>query len=105
MTALVVSILWLSAPTSAFAETVDVTLQDNQFSPNKISVPAGSPFELRIKNKDVIEEIISIDQAHVEFVVTPGARVRQEMPALKAGSYELVGKMNPDTAKATLVAE
>lgn len=90
-------------PALAHAVTVEVTLQENQFSPSTITLPADEASVLRIRNVDVAEEILAIENTPVEAVLKPSARTKVELPALAAGHYQLIGKMNPDTAKATLV--
>ena len=108
LVSLAVASTWLlgGGVLSAHAQTeIALTIENNRFQPEEITVKASTPFVLVITNKDKGPEELDMQQPRIEKVIPAGKTVRLKMPALKPGKYPFVGEYHSETAKATIVAE
>src|SRR5262245_61173568 len=65
-------------------------MEKDRFVPAELRVPAGKPFVLVLTNKDDISHELDIPKLRLEKKVRPGQTIKLRMPALKAGTYELI---------------
>jgi hypothetical protein len=98
----------LTLVASATAQTasgpVTITVRDNKFEPNEVSIPAGVKAELVIRNqqqKPAEFESVSLKR---EKVIPPGRSVSIFVGPLKAGRYEFTDDFHPAT-KGVLVVK
>jgi hypothetical protein len=84
---------------------IPLLIEKNRFQPDVVKVKAGAPFVLVITNKDKTPEEFDMQQPRIEKVIPAGKTVRLRMPALKPGTYDVVGEYHAETAKARIVAE
>lgn len=108
MVGLAVAGAWLLGghvlPATAQPE-IALTIENNRFQPEEITVKAGTPFVLVITNKDKAPEEFETRDLRIEKVIPAGKTVRLKMPALKPGTYGFVGEYHAQTAKGRIVAE
>ena len=97
----------LAAPVAWAQTAVDVplTIQNNRFSPESVTVKAGTPFVLVIANKDAGAEEFESKDLRIEKIIPGGKTVRLKMPALKPGTYRFFGEYHEKTAQGRIVAE
>jgi len=67
-----------------------VTMTEFKFQPASLSATAGRPITLHLKNAGTVDHQFRIDQAGVDVTVKPSQTATQEIPALAAGSYDVV---------------
>ena len=85
--------------------TVNLTLKDHRFTPDKVTVPAGQRIRIELANEDAASEEFDSDDLHVERDVTPHGKVVFEIGPLKPGAYSFIGELHADTATGQIVAE
>jgi plastocyanin len=91
-------------PAAAQTEIV-LTIENNRFHPEEITVKAAAPFMLVISNRDKAPEEFEIQDLRIEKVIPAGKTVRVRVPALKPGTYRFVGEYHERTAKGSILAE
>jgi plastocyanin len=84
---------------------IAVAIEGHRFIPVQITVAAGVPFVLLVKNEDRTAEEFESRELHVEKVVPAGKTVRIRIAALKKGTYPFFGDFHPTTAQGRIVAE
>jgi plastocyanin len=74
----------------AFADMpqIPIVLQNHQFAPSEVTVPAGVKVELRIHNRQNIPAEFESGALHREQVMTPGATISVYVGPLDPGHYE-----------------
>ena len=85
--------------------TVEVTLENDAFSPAEVKVPAGKPFVLKVTNKGADAAEIEATEAKIEKVVTGNSVIIVRVRPLQPGRYLFVNEYKEDTVKGYLVAE
>ena len=103
-------VLILAAALGAPAECADspeipLTIENHRFTPEEITVKAGTSFILIIVNKDAMAEEFESHDLRIEKVIPAGKTLRLRMPPLKKGTYGFIGDFNPSTAKGRIIAE
>ena len=84
---------------------VVLVIEANRFQPEEVRVKAGAPFVLVVTNRDKTAEEFESRELRIEKVIPSGKTVRLRMPALKAGTYPIVGEYHAKTAKGRIIAE
>ena len=84
---------------------VVLVIEANRFQPEEVRVKAGAPFVLVVTNRDPGPEEFESRELRIEKVIPSGKTVRLRMPALKAGTYPIVGEYHAKTAKGRIIAE
>jgi hypothetical protein len=82
--------------------TLELTLKDHRFNPEKIEAPAGTRLELHVINLDTTSEEIESYALNREKVVRANGRIVLYLPPLPPGRYDLYGEEHPDSAQAVL---
>lgn len=85
------------------AEPVRLTLQNHQFSPDRVTVPAGERFQIEVFNRDPTPSEFESHDLRFEKVVTANSRITVYAGPLKPGSYKFFDDYHPD-AIGTIVA-
>ena len=86
------------------ADPVVLTLKDNLFMPNAITVPAGERLRIQVKNEDMTPAEFESSDLRVEKIVAGGAQISVMVGPLKPGTYKFFDDYHPDTAQGTLTA-
>ena len=92
---------------NAFADEDDFSLviQNHQFEPSELIIPANKKIKLRIENKDSTPEEFESHELNREKLVAGKSAVTIYIGPLKAGRYPFWGQFNEKTAKGTVVAQ
>ena len=78
---------------------------NHRFEPDRIQVPAGAKFQLKVKNTDdTADEFESVD-LNREKLVAPGQTITVFLGPLDPGTYKFFGDFHQDTAQGVLVAK
>lgn len=95
------------AATGAGAADPSFTLviEDHRFEPAEVRVPAGTAFELVVKNADATPEEFESHDLDLEKVIPGGGEALFRIDPLEPGTYEFFGEFNPDTARGSVIAE
>jgi plastocyanin len=87
-----------------------VVAQNIQFSPTKVTAPAGTPFDITFENKDKIPHNWAVYPSATDpaelfkgDIVTGPTVVTYHVPALKAGTYQFRCDVHPASMFGTLV--
>lgn len=95
-----------AAPVFADAQnTYELTLKDHRFDPAQITVPAGQPVILHVKNLDAQAEEFDSGDLKTEKVIAGNGVGTIHLHALKAGRYKFEGEYHEDTAQGVLIAQ
>jgi heme/copper-type cytochrome/quinol oxidase subunit 2 len=84
---------------------VPLAMEKDRFVPVELRVPAGKAFVLVLTNKDDISHELDIPKLRIERKIRPGQTLKLRMPALKAGTYELVDDDSTPTLNGVIIAE
>jgi len=104
--ALILSVGAVGTPArSAEPPEIPLTIENHRFTPEEITVTAGTSFVLVITNKDATPEEFESHDLRIEKVIPAGKALRLRMPALKKGTYNFIGDFNQSTAKGRIIAE
>lgn len=92
---------------AAYAEnsTIDLRFENHRFAPERLVVPAGQPFVIKVSNasKQTIEfESFKLNR---EKVVQPGESVMVRLPALTPGTYDFYDDFHRDVPQGSIVAK
>ncbi len=82
-----------------------LVFHNHRFVPDRIEVPAGRKFQLRVKNTDsTADEFESVD-LNREKLVAAGQTITVFLGPLSPGTYKFFGDFHQDTAQGVLVAK
>jgi hypothetical protein len=85
--------------------TIEISLQNDAFTPAEFKVPANRPFVLKVVNLEKSAVEIEATELKIEKVVAPGAAMIARVKPQKPGRYLLVNEYKEDLVKAFAVAE
>jgi plastocyanin len=74
-----------------------IALQNNQFVPNQLTIPAGVKVKLVVKNANPVPSEFESTQLHREQVVTAGQQITVYVGPLDPGAYEFFDDFHPTT--------
>jgi len=96
----------LAGATPARADDLPtLVFHNHRFEPDRIQVPAGAKFQLKVTNTDdTADEFESVD-LNREKLVAPGQTITVFLGPLAAGEYKFFGDFHQDTAQGVLVAK
>ena len=102
--------LFVVSATSVFALaddeiTVEVTLQNDAFTPAEVKVPAGKAFVLKVVNRDSSAAEIEAKELKIEKVVAGNSEILARVKAQEPGRYLFVNEYKEDTVKGFVVVE
>lgn len=98
---LVSSSAWAHHPTK---DQYNLTIENHKFTPEKLDVPADTPFKLIVQNNDDTAEEFEMNSPKMEKVIPPKSAAVLKFSPIKAGEYKFVGEYHEDTAKGVLNA-
>jgi uncharacterized cupredoxin-like copper-binding protein len=79
----------VSAPSGAGGgATVEVMAKEFSFTPAKLTLKAGQPSTIALKNTGSIEHDLTVDDADFKLSVTSGKTGEKELKVAKPGTYE-----------------
>ena len=86
-----------AAPARADLPSFAIALQNNQFVPGEIMIPAGVKVELVVSNANPVPSEFESTQLHREQVVTAGQKITVYIGPLDPGTYEFFDDFHPTT--------
>jgi high-affinity iron transporter len=100
-----VAALLASGPSVRAEDLPILVFHNHRFAPDRIQVPTGEKFQLKVKNTDdTADEFESVD-LNREKLVTPGQTITVFLGPLEPGEYKFFGDFHQDTAQGILVAK
>lgn len=82
-----------------------LTIENHEFQPKTLTIPANTRVRLTVVNKDSTPEEFESNEFNVEKIIMPKGKITVFVGPLKPGSYNFFGEFHMDTAQGTLVAE
>lgn len=82
-----------------------LTIENHQFIPAEIQVPAGQRIVITVVNKDPSSEEFESHDLKVEKIVPPNGKAIVRLGPLKPGRYPFVGEFHADTAQGTVIVK
>jgi Cupredoxin-like domain len=99
-------LLALLLPLNAFADDeYSLVIENHQFSPNEISIPAGKKIRLNIENRDATPEEFDSHALNREKVLMGNSTGLVFIGPLEPGEYPFMGEFHADTAQGKVVAK
>jgi hypothetical protein len=98
-------ILALATGVPAQDRSYTLEINDHQFHPTEIEIPAGQKIALIVKNNDTTPEEFESIELRREKVVPGGDQITVYIGPLKPGKYEFFGDFNPKTARGHIIAK
>jgi len=87
----------LASPAMAGQE-VSLVLADHKFTPDHVTVPAGTRFKIHVTNNDATPDEFESPALRVEKIVMPGQTITVSAGPLTPGSYAFFDDYHPETA-------
>jgi len=94
-----------AAANAADAPTIEVTLQNDTFSPAEVKVAANTAVILKFINKDAAAAEIEAKDLNIEKVVVGNSEIIVRVRPLKPGKYLFVNEYKEDVTKGYVVVE
>jgi hypothetical protein len=102
---MVVAVLLAAGPPAQADDLPVLVFKQHRFVPDRIEVPAGAKFQLKVQNTDdTADEFESLD-LNREKLVAPGKTITVFLGPLDPGEYKFFGDFHQDTAQGVLVAK
>ena len=102
---IVTGMLSVGAATAADPATIEVTLQNDAFSPAEVKVAAGTAVVLKFINKDAGAAEIEAKDLNIEKVVVGNSEIIVRVRPQKPGKYLFVNEYKEDVTKGYVVVE
>jgi len=91
--------------TTVHAEDYVITIKNNQFSPNELSIPAGQKIKIIVKNQDATPAEFESYELNREKVVTANSEITVYIGPLNPGIYGYFDDFHRDTTKGTIIVK
>jgi hypothetical protein len=99
----ILSALFVASSFAAERVTVEITIKDHKFIPERVIAPEGKVLVLLISNQDdVVEEFESLELKR-EKVIPPRSKAKVVVGPLKAGEYKFFGEFHDPQPQGVLV--
>lgn len=85
--------------------TLPLVIENHQFTPAEIHVPAGKEVVLQVENRDPSAEEFDSSALKIEKVIAGGHKSPVRLHSLAPGRYPFMGEFHSDTAQGVVVAE
>jgi len=82
-----------------------LTIENHQFAPAELRIPAGEKVRLRIENRDPTAEEFESHDLNREKLIAGGGSATLFVGPLKAGTYRFFGEFNEATCHGRLIVE
>lgn len=92
-----VALAGMLTPALAADPQVPLAVQNHQFVPAQVSIPANTKVELLVSNRQATPAEFESSSLHREKVVPPGATVSVYVGPLDPGQYDFFDDFNPKT--------
>ena len=86
-------------------ESYKITIENHQFSPEVLVIPAGQKVKIVVENLDPTPEEFESFDLNREKVVAGKAAITIFIGPLKPGTYEYFGEFHQDTAQGTILVK
>lgn len=95
------------APQNVMAsdDEVSLVIQNHQFQPNELQIPAGKKIRLIIDNRDSTPEEFESFELNREKVIGGNSKASLFVGPLKAGRYPFFGDFNQKTAQGVIIVK
>jgi len=90
---------------AAYAEDYVLTLKNNQFSPNVLTIPAGQKVKIIVKNQDATPAEFESSDLNREKIVGANSEIFVYVGPLDAGKYGYFDDFHRNTTSGTLIAK
>ena len=97
-------LLVAAVPARAASDEVTLVIQDHQFRPAEVVVPAGQKIKLVIENRDATPEEFESPALAREKRIVGNSSATLYIGPLAPGRYPFVGEFHEKTAKGVVVA-
>lgn len=101
-------LLALILSTNVMAEDMpyfELRIKNHKFNIEKIEVPAGKKFKIKVINEDPTSEEFESNSMIVEKFLGPKRSLTVTLGPLKPGTYEYFGEFHMKTAKGIVIAK
>ncbi len=101
-------LLALIFSTNVMAEDMpyfELRIKNHKFNIEKIEVPAGKKFKIKVINEDPTSEEFESNSMIVEKFLGPKRSLTGTLGPLKPGTYEYFGEFHMKTAKGIVIAK
>jgi plastocyanin len=102
--ALALAAIPVSGTLAEDAAAISIRLTDKGFEPAEITVPAGKPFTLSVKNETGAAAEFESNELRIEKVIAAGAEATVRVRAPAAGRHVFVNEFNEEV-KGLIIAE
>jgi hypothetical protein len=102
---LLLAAILTNSPAAAWAETLQLTLQNHKFRPAEAQIPANQPLTIEITNLDPTPSEFESKTLRVEKVVAGHAKISVQIRPLPPGRYRFFDDYNEDTTEGFLVVK
>lgn len=97
---------FLVAPVASAADgEFNLVIQNHQFQPTEIQVPAGQKIRLIIENRDASPEEFESYELNREKLIAGNSKASVFIGPLTAGRYPFFGDFNQKTAQGVIIAK
>ena len=94
-----------AGPAMAAEQGIEMTLAAHHFTPDHVTVPAGTRFKLRVTSHDSTPDEFESQALRVEKIVMPGQTITVTAGPLAPGKYDVFDDYHPETAQAVVEAQ
>ena len=101
--AILFSCLLVSVP--AQAKDYVLTLKNNKFTPQELTVPAKQKVKITVKNEDATPAEFESSDLNREKIVPAHGQISVIVGPLDAGTYAFLDEFRKDTATGTLIVK
>lgn len=101
----IAALVMSTAPSLASDTQIDIALTDAGFEPAQISVPAGTPFTLRFRNRTNMAAEVESRDMRFEKLVAAGGEIVVKVRPVGAGTHEFYNEFKEDTVRGSVVAQ
>lgn len=99
------ALIFQSQNVMAADDEVSLVIQNHQFQPNEIQIPAGKKIRLTIDNRDPTPEEFESYELNREKVIGANSKGSLFIGPLKPGRYPFFGDFNQQTAQGVIIAK
>lgn len=93
------------ASATGAAQPLQLVIENHQFTPSEITVPANQAVEIEVVNKDAQAEEFDSSDLKVEKVIAGKDSGTVRLHPLTPGRYSFIGEYHSDTAKGVVIAK
>lgn len=84
---------------------LNLTIEQHIFTPAILTIPAHTPFTLKIENRDRTPEEFESHELKREKIIPGGTTGMVNFGSLEPGTYKFFGDFNQKTAQGTIVVQ